>query len=105
MTPRLTQEQVEGWRMNNGAMSPNEFVALCDLALEALRVNPASATQDATEANARRYEWLANLWPLEITRLVHNYHSAGPTSSEIGAAIDAAIAAERANTTKGKERG
>lgn len=32
----LTREQVEGWKMNNGAMSPNEFAALCDLALAAL---------------------------------------------------------------------
>lgn len=29
----LTREQIEGWKMNNGAMSPNEFRALCDLAL------------------------------------------------------------------------
>lgn len=29
----LTREQIEGWMMNNGAMSPNEFRALCNLAL------------------------------------------------------------------------
>ena len=29
----LTREQIEGWKMNNGAMSPNEFRALCDMAL------------------------------------------------------------------------
>lgn len=36
MDNRLTKEQIQGWKMNNGAMSPNEFRALCDLALAAL---------------------------------------------------------------------
>lgn len=33
----LTAEQIQGWKMNNGAMSPNEFRALCDLALQTFR--------------------------------------------------------------------
>lgn len=32
----LSREQIEGWKMNNGSMSPNEFRALCDLALVAI---------------------------------------------------------------------
>ena len=34
---KLTREQVEGWKMNKGMMSPNEFRALCDLALKTLQ--------------------------------------------------------------------
>lgn len=50
---KLTREQIVGWKMNNGAMSPNEFRALCDLALlafapSAVAVDSEHAAQAAT---------------------------------------------------------
>ena len=91
-TPRLTQEQVERWRMHNGAVTTNEFIALCDLALEALLVNPASAPQDATEAkDAARYRWLRSPGNDKKASYIFWQNS----GSYLDTAIDAAIAAER----------
>lgn len=45
----LTREQIEGWKMNNGAMSVNEFRALCDIALSTFSAELpliGGATQD-----------------------------------------------------------
>jgi hypothetical protein len=46
-----------------------------------------------TAKDAEKYRWLTSMWPLQITRLVHNFHTVGPTSSDVHGAIDAAMLA------------
>lgn len=48
----LTRQQIEGWIQNNGAMSPNEFRALCDLALRGL------ASETKVHPDTTRLNWL-----------------------------------------------
>ena len=55
------------------------------------RAQMKMAFEAGGDREAARYRWLARMWPLEITRLVHNHHASGPTSTEIGDAIDAAM--------------
>ena len=61
----------------------------------------AERTAEQARARAMRYEWLTETFPDEITRLVHNRHRHGPTSSNVHEAIDAALSAQ--SRPEGKE--
>lgn len=49
---KLTREQILGWKANNGAMSPNEFMALCDLALRTFALSESKRTFTPAESVA-----------------------------------------------------
>ena len=76
--------------LRNLQMAMPDYNQCCELREKAER--ELAAARSATDAqDAKRYRWLTSLWPLDITILVQGFH-AGPTSSEVHDAIDAAMA-------------
>jgi hypothetical protein len=57
---------------------------------QALRVYKAERERDALRKDAERYRWITEMWPLEITRLVHSF-TVDATSVDVHKAIDNAM--------------